>query len=179
MLQLAFELTNRCDIACLHCLRDKNDMRDDIDPDFVVRMLDEAGAMGVRTISFTGGEPTLHPQYVRFIDEATKRGMQWITVTNGHNRELFQQLFSDTKRLKALELLAISLDGATEEVHDKIRGKGSFRKIMQTVMMLIPMGANVRFQMVNQRQYRSNGRVCVTRFEPGNEIRLFCLFTTH
>lgn len=147
MLQLAFELTNRCDIACLHCLRDKVDVRDDINREFVVRMLDEAKKMGVLIVSFTGGEPTLHPDYIFFIDEIAKRGMRWITVTNGHNFELFQDVFKDQARLRALDLLAISVDGANEEVHDKIRGKGSFKKIMRTASMLQRMGVKLRFQM--------------------------------
>lgn len=147
-LYLGVELTNRCDIACLHCLRDKADERKDLEKDFFLRILKEARDLNVSLIAFTGGEPTLHPDFIRFVDEIVERGMFWNVVTNGHNTELFQEIFKEDKRKTANHLIAISLDGATQEVHDHIRGKGSFKKIMRTATLLKNLGVKVQLQMV-------------------------------
>jgi MoaA/NifB/PqqE/SkfB family radical SAM enzyme len=165
MLQLAYELTNRCDIACLHCLRDKIEPRLDVDTELVIRTLDEAQKMGTRIISFTGGEPTLHPDYITILDEVAKRGFRWITVTNAHNTELFQEVFKDPARRCSLSFLAISVDGGNEKTHDKIRGKGSFKKIVRTTTFLKSQKIPFRFQ------------ICLTRFNVG-EIEEFIILAS-
>jgi len=147
-LYLGVELTNRCDISCLHCLRDKEDERNDLEKSFFLGLLKQAKDLNVSLIAFTGGEPTLHPDFIRFIDEIVERKMFWNVVTNGHNTDLFNEIFKDPRRKEVNHLVAISLDGATPEVHDHIRGKGSFKKIMRTATLLKNLGAKIQFQMV-------------------------------
>ena len=147
-LYLGVETTNRCDIACLHCLRDKVDERKDLDREFFFRIVKEAKDLNVSLIAFTGGEPTLHPDFISFIDKTVEAGMFWNTVTNGHNVELFEEIFKDPKRKVSNHLIALSLDGATAEIHDHIRGKGSFKKVMRTALLLKSLDIKTQLQMV-------------------------------
>lgn len=81
---LIYEITRRCNIRCEHCLRgsaQKVDMSDEV----IDRSLE--GVNGISTITFTGGEPSLAVDRIRYILSAVKkRGIcvdSFYLVTNG------------------------------------------------------------------------------------------------
>lgn len=61
--QLIIEVTRRCNLQCAHCLRgDSQDLDSTVPPEQILKEIAEIG-----DISFTGGEPTLNPGYVKRI----------------------------------------------------------------------------------------------------------------
>jgi MoaA/NifB/PqqE/SkfB family radical SAM enzyme len=67
--QIAFHLTGRCQLDCKHWLPDPGQKPLDLALDVIVQILDQARAIyGIEHVSLTGGEPTLHPQFVEVID---------------------------------------------------------------------------------------------------------------
>lgn len=81
---LIYEITRRCNARCEHCLRgsaQKVDMSDEI----IDHSLEGVGS--ISTIAFTGGEPTLAVDRIRYILKAVKeRGIcvdSFYLVTNG------------------------------------------------------------------------------------------------
>ncbi|MGW0902911.1 radical SAM protein [Streptomyces sp. NPDC002853] len=85
--RLAFlwlELTAKCQLECAHCYADSGPWgthgmmtREDW-----VRVIDEAHDLGVRTILFIGGEPTLHPHLGDLIERAVRPGVEVRVLTN-------------------------------------------------------------------------------------------------
>lgn len=79
------------------------------------------------SVSFTGGEPTLHPSLPRFVRHAKELGSKVNLISNG------QRL--DAERVSALAVAGLdsaqlSLEGATAELHDAIVGKpGAFSRL--------------------------------------------------
>ena len=70
-----------------------------------------------------GGEPTLHPQLHRILKYAKDFGFGSITVdTNGY---LFHDILSKIDP-GVVDYFSFSLDGATRETNDLIRGEGAF-----------------------------------------------------
>lgn len=74
---LWLEITGKCQLACTHCYADSG-------PDgghgamFTADwrgVIDEAAILGVRTVQFIGGEPTLHPDLVELIEHALWSGL--------------------------------------------------------------------------------------------------------
>lgn len=74
---LWLELTGKCQLECVHCYAESSptgthgtmtaaDWR---------RVIAEAASMGVRTVQFIGGEPTLHPSLAELIDYALLRDL--------------------------------------------------------------------------------------------------------
>lgn len=127
---ITFHVTDRCQLDCEHCLRDPEQKPADLSVALVRRTLREAKALyASEHAAFTGGEPTLHPDFLGLVDAAVEEGFTWHMVTNGRRfPELAQEL--GPRRLEALTALNLSLDGATEAVHDGIRGAGSYRTVM-------------------------------------------------
>ena len=86
---MIYEITRRCNVRCEHCLRgpaQKVDMSDKV----IDRSLE--GVEEISTITFTGGEPSLAVDRIRYILSAVKkRGIyvdSFYIVTNGKKKSL-------------------------------------------------------------------------------------------
>jgi MoaA/NifB/PqqE/SkfB family radical SAM enzyme len=133
--RLTFHITDRCQLNCDHCLRDPGARPQDLEPELIASVLDQARALfDTKHVGLTGGEPALHPRFYEIIDAIVERGYTWHVVTNGARFEsMLVQLAHRPARLAGMRLINFSLDGATAETHDSIREQGSFRTVMQAV----------------------------------------------
>ena len=132
---LALELTDRCNLACAHCLRvvvpAHSGAARDMDVDLIRRLVLEAKELGIPHLAITGGESLLHPRFLDVVDAIADAGLTFHLMTNGHLLPTFAPtLLVPPRRRAALTELCISLDGATEQTHDRVRGTGSFRRAM-------------------------------------------------
>src|ERR1700735_4648475 len=66
--QVSIALTNRCDLACVHCYAPKS--RDELRFKTIPRWLTELDADGTLGIGFGGGEPTLYSEFARLCQHA-------------------------------------------------------------------------------------------------------------
>ena len=83
---LEIELTRRCNLECIYCYNSSS--RDPGMPDFdfelLKRVLREAYEYGIRSITYLGGEPTLHPKINKIIKFTKDIGMEEVVLyTNG------------------------------------------------------------------------------------------------
>lgn len=134
--RLSVELTNICNLHCSYCLRDEDALyhspADFLSPEFLERIIGEAKkAMGITRLAFTGGEPTLHPQFARILEIAESNGLQVGFITNGWH---FDRIWPSVSAHRAsIASVGFSLDGATRESHDGWRGDGSFVRLVKAV----------------------------------------------
>lgn len=131
---LSVELTNICNLHCGYCLRDEDALyhsrTEFISPGLLQQILSDAQQVaGFTHVGFTGGEPTLHPNFAEIIDICGAVGFRVSFVTNGWNFEKLWPMLLD--RRESLNEVSFSLDGSTPELHDRWRGQGSFLKIIQ------------------------------------------------
>jgi MoaA/NifB/PqqE/SkfB family radical SAM enzyme len=93
--ELVIEITRRCNLACQHCLRGEP-QNVDISNETIDKLLGSITDIGM--ITFTGGEPTLAVDKIRYIyEQIKKRGIYlngFYVVTNGKiaSRELMNAL---------------------------------------------------------------------------------------
>lgn len=101
------ELTRRCNLTCPHCYIEGGPARQDEMPTSeFYRLLDEFADMGVWAIAFTGGEPTLHPDFVGLVRHARQRNLLVGVATNG--MFLTQELLDSLPRDGVI--ISVSLD---------------------------------------------------------------------
>ena len=161
--QIGFHLTDRCQLDCKHCLRDPAQKPLDIPFDVLVRALDDVTKLhGTGHVALTGGEPTLYPRFIDVVDAIVARGLTWHMVSNGRSFPWLQQQFAERPaRRQAMSRVYFSLDGADEETHDRIRGKGSFREVMTACTLASAHGIPFILQLVvnaiNQHQIEALG----------------------
>lgn len=129
-----WELTLRCNLRCSHCgssagkaRGDELGLHDCLD---IVEQLDE---LGCEVVSLSGGEPTLNPHWDTIARAIADRGMRVNMVTNGIYRGR-QNAADIAKRARASGMcnVGLSLDGP-REVHEEIRGPGTFDQTMESL----------------------------------------------
>lgn len=128
------ELTNICNLHCGYCLRDEDALYHSPAKYFPIPLLKEIArqgreAVGLSHISFTGGEPALHPQFAEAIAGVAQEGLTTSFVTNGWHFDRVWPVIAANR--EAVTYVAFSLDGATREAHDKWRGEGSFVRLVR------------------------------------------------
>jgi mycofactocin radical SAM maturase len=135
---LTWELTYACNLACVHCLSSsgKRDPRE-LSTEQCKDIIDELERMQVFYVNIGGGEPTVRPDFWELVDYATAHHVGVKFSTNGVriNQEVAAKLAaSDYVDVQ------ISLDGATAEVNDAVRGPGSFAMAVRALENLAEAG---------------------------------------
>jgi mycofactocin radical SAM maturase len=121
---LTWELTYACNLACTHCLSSsgRRDPRE-LSTAECKAVIDELQRMQVFYVNIGGGEPTVRPDFWELLDYAIDHQVGVKFSTNG-----VRITPARARRLAATDYvdIQISLDGATAEVNDAVRGPGSF-----------------------------------------------------
>src|SRR6201991_3298258 len=121
---LTWELTYACNLSCVHCLSSsgRRDPRE-LTTDECKAVIDTLERMQVFYVNIGGGEPTVRPDFWELVDYATAHHVGVKFSTNG-----VRITPEVATRLAASDYVdvQISLDGATAEVNDAVRGNGSF-----------------------------------------------------
>jgi MoaA/NifB/PqqE/SkfB family radical SAM enzyme len=120
-----FHILTKCNLKCRHCyINPKQHGKNTLSFEVAEKWLEIfSKKQKYANLILLGGEPTLHPDLPKIIRTSRKMGYQSITVdTNGY---LFHDILNRVGP-EDLDYFSFSLDGATEEVNDRIRGKGSF-----------------------------------------------------
>src|SRR4029079_12275168 len=110
------------------------------------RVISEAhAAANVTRINFTGGEPTLHPEFAETLRIIGDAGATVSFVTNGWHFERIWPALQANRA--AVSHVAFSLDGVTREDHDRWRGNGSFDRLVRAFtrcyMSKLPFGVKI------------------------------------
>ncbi|MFT4307640.1 MAG: mycofactocin radical SAM maturase [Microbacterium sp.] len=135
---LTWELTYACNLSCVHCLSasGRRDPRE-LSTEECKAVIDELQRMQVFYVNIGGGEPTVRPDFWELVDYATSHDVGVKFSTNGVR--ITEEIAA---RLAANDYVdvQISLDGATAEVNDAIRGPGSFDLAMRALDRLSSAG---------------------------------------
>jgi [mycofactocin precursor peptide]-tyrosine decarboxylase / 3-amino-5-[(4-hydroxyphenyl)methyl]-4,4-dimethylpyrrolidin-2-one synthase len=135
---LTWELTYACNLACVHCLsssgrRDPNELS----TQECMRVIDELERMQVFYVNIGGGEPTVRTDFWELVDYATAHHVGVKFSTNG-----LRITPEAAARLAGSDYIdvQISLDGATAEVNDAVRGAGSYATAITAMDRLAEAG---------------------------------------
>lgn len=139
---LQWHIIHRCNLQCVHCYQDDYDAM--MTYDQMIGALDKyekyIGLYGYEgQINLTGGEPLLHPDFMKLSGEIRNRGIRLGILTNG--TLIDEKMAQDLASLSPV-LVQVSLDGP-EEIHDSIRGKGQYKRAIEGIDHLVSQGIKV------------------------------------
>ncbi len=121
---LTWELTYACNLACVHCLSSsgRRDPRE-LSTEQCEAIIDELQAMQVFYVNIGGGEPTIRPDFWHLLRYAVDHQVGVKFSTNGVRITPERAAFLASTDYVDVQ---ISLDGATADVNDRVRGEGSY-----------------------------------------------------
>jgi Fe-coproporphyrin III synthase len=131
----------RCNLRCRHCyINPKQHGRESIPlPRIEAWLAVFAKRCPGANLVLLGGEPTLHPDLPQAVRCARRLGFASITIdTNGY---LFNDILEKVTPAE-VDVFSFSLDGATAETNDRIRGKGSFEVCLDGIRRAKTRGFN-------------------------------------
>jgi mycofactocin radical SAM maturase len=146
---VTWEVTFACNLSCEHCLSASGKRKpDELTYEEAKAMIDDLAAMGVCYINIGGGEPLMRPDFLELVEYAGEKGLPVQFSTNG---TLVTEKMA--KRIAAIPhvRVQVSIDGATEEVNDSIRGKGSFAGALRAIELLSKENIELSVNMVATR----------------------------
>ena len=147
--ELWLHVNDFCNLACAHCLVSSGpDQSKGLPTARLLDAIDQGVALGVQRFFFTGGEPLARPDVLELSRRiVTEHERELVILTNG-------TLFGG-ERLDGLAALAgdrlrvqISLDGASAETNDPIRGAGTFERITEGIRIAVAAGLRPSVTMV-------------------------------
>lgn len=137
---VVWNFTNMCNLKCMHCYQKADKpLPDELTLKEKLKVIDELDSMYVCGIALSGGEPTIHPDFLTIIHEISSRGMYAAVATNGI--AFASEEFTLKTKKAGIKYVEISLDSSKPEIHDKFRGvKNAWRKAVKGVENCVKYG---------------------------------------
>jgi MoaA/NifB/PqqE/SkfB family radical SAM enzyme len=155
--QLWLELTDRCNLRCVHCYADASPTasRPALEIEHWERVLDQAASLGAWWVQLIGGEPLLAGKERLFAVIARARALRFRVIEVFTNATLLDDACAGFFRENGVNV-AVSVYASRPEVHDGItRSAGSFQRTMAAIERLKTRGVPVRVGIVVMAQNAS------------------------
>lgn len=141
-------------LDCRHCIEGGTKEQQELTKNEIFDLIDDFKMLGVYRLVLTGGEPFCRKELTEIIKRCSDNCIKTIVFTNG--TLLTEEILEKIKNENVL--LRFSVDGATKEVHDAIRGAGNFEKTVKAMEMCkaknIDIGISSTINTLNYNQYK-------------------------
>lgn len=151
------ELTNRCNLQCVHCYADSGPgagSTDVLTEDDYLGLIDQIYDLGCRKIQFIGGEPTLNRSLPKLIEAASLKGFEFIEIFTNliHLSEDLLKVFCGFQ-----VAVATSFYSYNPNTHDTITNRpGSFQLTVQNIKRIMNAGLSLRAGIVEMDQNKDD-----------------------
>jgi radical SAM protein with 4Fe4S-binding SPASM domain len=131
---LIWNLTNRCNLSCLHCYSKASvDSKGALTTDEIVNTLPSLINAGIKFIIFSGGEPLLRKDIFEIAQECKKQGIITYLSTNG----MYINESNVKNIVENFNYIGVSIDGESN-IHDSFRGiHGAFERSFGNILKLL------------------------------------------
>ena len=145
-----WEITQDCNLKCPYCRRDNISAGLSLKESRYI--IDSIVDHYRPLLIFSGGEPLLYPYFFEVASYARKRGLKLALATNA---TLIDKNLAKKIKSIGFHRIAVSLDGARQDINDSLRGAGSFLRTMTGIQYL--KSQNIELQ-INTTIFRRNFR---------------------
>ncbi|MGE4547680.1 MAG: radical SAM protein [Desulfurella sp.] len=149
---LAFEVTPKCNLNCIHCRTNaSSNLKEILTYKQITKTISEIDKRFKPVLVLTGGEPLLRADIFEIASFAKSKNWRIGLATNG-------TLVDETTAIKIkahFDIVSLSLDGSNADIHDNFRAqKGAFEATINAAKLFkkydIPFIVNSSFTKRNQ-----------------------------
>jgi len=147
-----WETTQACDLACVHCRASAQPLPlpGELSHEEGVALLDEIADMGAKVCVLSGGDPLKRADLLELIRHGKSRGLRMATIPAA--TPLLDRGAVYALKAAGLDQMALSLDAAIPEDHDRFRGvAGAFERTMAAVQWAHDVELPVQINSVMSR----------------------------
>ncbi len=151
-----WEVTRACQLACKHCRASATPgaLPGELSHDEGLALIDQVAAFGrpYPILVLTGGDCLLRPDIFELVDHAADKGIP-VAMSPSVTPMLTAEAIA-TMVDRGVKAVSLSLDGATAETHDGVRGiPGHFEQTIPAMRALVAAGLKVQ---INTTVMRAN-----------------------
>ncbi|MEU5052815.1 radical SAM protein [Streptomyces sp. NPDC021096] len=131
---VVWDTTYACPLRCSHCYSESGRRAPrQLSHEDMLRVTDALISLNPRVVALSGGEPLLVKGIFEVAGRLSRAGIKTAVYTSGWIMEPWMA----TELAKVFDEVIVSLDGATAQVHDRIRGRrGSFDRALSALTLL-------------------------------------------
>ena len=146
-------LSDQCNLSCRHCWISpgfSQGATNGIPLEHLKKTILEAKTIGLQSVKLTGGEPLLYREINALLTFLASEDIAVLIESNG---TLFERRVLETLRLCQVDQISVSLDAATKEIHDEMRGvEGGFDQTLKGLSLLSEYEFDFQIIMTLQRR---------------------------
>jgi len=133
-----FSITSRCGSMCQHCFQWQWPKQTELTYDSICKILFTLKSWGIKSITFGGGDPFLHSDFIKIIKLAKLYGFSISIITNCS--------IYDKKILKEIatycDWIRFSIDGP-KEIHNAIRNFNFYDNVKKSINYIKYLNSNI------------------------------------
>ena len=137
------EVTNACNMTCEHCyVSSGHKLSDELSLPEIMSIIDMLPPFTGKRVALSGGEPAARKDLDQIIVHCVDRGHDVDVYTNGKKfpRRLAQHIHELNQQSTRQVRVQMSLEGASAETNDAIRGQGSFNHALDSLALFKEKG---------------------------------------
>ncbi|MCP4649212.1 MAG: radical SAM protein [PVC group bacterium] len=135
---VGWDLTYRCNSNCIYCQIPGMDTTNELTTQEVIKGIEQLYQLGTKRIHFGGGEVLLRDDLDEIFLSCKEKDISFAILTNGI---LFKEKLD---AIRHADLVKISFDGP-QQIHDSLRGKGLYDKVIEAVSLAKDNNINIVF----------------------------------
>lgn len=142
---LFWEVTRACALACRHCraIAQPQAHPDELTHEEAMALVDKIADLAPPMLVLTGGDPMMRRDIFDIITRATERGLR-VALSPAATNRLVNADFA-ALRAAGVVSMSLSLDGATQESHDRFRGvPHTFERTLQAARAAMEAGIQLQ-----------------------------------
>ncbi len=147
-------MNSRCNLSCIHCYASRFLALRELSLEQKLKLIEELAECGVYYVGLTGGEPLISEDLEPCLRKIHECGLECSINTNG---TLLNE--KNAQLLKRYDVYVfLSIDGASREVHERIRGRGTWDPLMRGAEILRREGIEFSTVMaISKLNYHETG----------------------
>ncbi|MBU7014783.1 MAG: radical SAM protein [Theionarchaea archaeon] len=134
-MKVRLDITTRCNLNCLHCGATEFKTEREWTTEEALQAFESMISYGIDHFDFLGGEPFIRKDILELFSHLSDQGARILVVTNG--LLLNEEIIDFLANLETFSGISVSIDGASREVHETIRGKNTFDRTVANVQALL------------------------------------------
>jgi radical SAM protein with 4Fe4S-binding SPASM domain len=130
-------ITNACNLRCKHCfMKSGSKLQCELSLENWLGILSDFKVSGGVSVTFSGGEPLMFKEFAAILKYAHNIGLNTTVLSNGllWSKCMIEDLAS------YIDEIQFSIDGVNEDTNAIVRGKGHFKKVVDTVVEFSRIG---------------------------------------
>ncbi len=163
------DLTTRCNLRCTYCYHfsSPGDVEQDLPTAEWLQFFAELGRCQVMHLTLAGGEPFMRRDLRELLQGIVDNRMRYALLSNGTLVD--DEIAGFIAATHRCDYIQFSIDGSRPEVHDQVRGKGTFAKALHGLEIVrahnIPIAVRVTINRFNVDDLESIAQLLLDRLQ--------------